>query len=728
MGWYYNSAEGGRGYAIEVQNNKLFMAMFHYNADGSPTWNVVDGDISTGVLTNPFQLFSGGQTISSGYRSPSNQFALGSYTLSFRNACAGQVQLAGAPPVSVRRFVFGDLPAGAECRTTAAAAADLVPGVEVGPIRMQPGDAMHGRIDTAGDIDAYGITLQAGVNYTFDLKGAPSASGTLADPILALYDAALTRLSENNNMATGQLESRITYMPSVTGTYYLAARANGTGVGSFLLTTTGTAPELKPLVVLPAASFAGTVTATLAGRLGGSVNLVIDSAGSVSGSLQLAGTQMAVIGTLTNGGVLRFNATGGGNVLSFAGDLNPEGKLSGTWADAAGPGGVAVGQSNMPAPVNKVLTVRARGTMMAGVGPTMVVRVDGVVIGSVEVRSTEPADYRFEAPILQAGSKVDVVFTNDLSGNGEDRNLFIGYLTDGQLTLLPSAPGSTVDRGTGVKAFDGLDVVAATGDLYSNAALRMTWQASGAADADLARKLAAARFLQQASFGPTPAEINRVATLTEAAWITEQQAMPASNDFVNYVQQLYDQGAAFRPYGASYDSTAVVRRFWQTAHIGQDQLRKRMAWSLHQIMVASQADSNLYGHSRAYANYLDTLNRLAFGNYRQLDRGGGPEPGDGHLPLAHPQPQGRPGHGPPSGRKLRPRGDAAVQHRPVRAEPGRQHQARRQRQTHRDLQQRRRDGDGQGLHRLELGLPGRPAHRPTTSAMAIRTTPWDRTT
>ena len=42
-GWYWNPAEGGRGYALEVQNDKLFMAMFHYNDDGSPTWNVVEG-------------------------------------------------------------------------------------------------------------------------------------------------------------------------------------------------------------------------------------------------------------------------------------------------------------------------------------------------------------------------------------------------------------------------------------------------------------------------------------------------------------------------------------------------------------------------------------------------------------------------------------------------------------------------------------------------------------
>ena len=58
LGWYWNPAEGGRGYAIEVQNNRLFMAMFHYNQDGSPTWNVVEADIPDGLATGTFILYA----------------------------------------------------------------------------------------------------------------------------------------------------------------------------------------------------------------------------------------------------------------------------------------------------------------------------------------------------------------------------------------------------------------------------------------------------------------------------------------------------------------------------------------------------------------------------------------------------------------------------------------------------------------------------------------------
>jgi hypothetical protein len=62
----------------------------------------------------------------------------------------------------------------------------------------------------------------------------------------------------------------------------------------------------------------------------------------------------------------------------------------------------------------------------------------------------------------------------------------------------------------------------------------------------------------------------------------------------------------------------VGRKFWATPPTAPDQLRKRTAFALHQILMVSQADSNLYHHSRAYAAYMDVLNKHAFGNFRNL--------------------------------------------------------------------------------------------------------------
>ncbi len=624
LGWFWNPLEGGRGYAIEVQNNQLFMAIPHYNPDGTPTWNVVQGDIRSGVTTLPFDMYVGGQSLTSTYRN-GIKFQSGSYTTSFRNPCAGQVQLAGTPAVSIRRFVFGTLPAGSECHATTQAIGDRVPGVQAGPVRMLPGDSVFGRIDSTGDVDAYGITLQGGVAYHFDLKGASGGEGTLADPLLSLYDAGLRLVATNNDLAAGRPDSRITFTPSLTGTYYLAAQGVGLiggGIGSYVLTASGLAPGLTPTQVLPASSFAGELSATLTGRFSGTANLVIDSQGRVTGSLQMVRGGRAVTlvgnGSVDVGGPIIFYAPGAEMAIAFRGILGNDRQVVGTWWDDDGHGGTLFGQGTAGGAVARSLVVRARGSMAAGVGPTMVVRVGGSVVGTVEVRSTEFVDYSFPAPGLTAGSRVDVVYTNDGGGNGEDRNLFVQYVSDGSRSVLPTAPDAIVDKGSNERAFDGLDVIPGQGELYWNAALRLIWVGPATVDPNLARKLEASRLLQQATFGPTPAEIDRLVGTTDAAWLAEQLALPASPDFVNTVQAQYDRGAAWRPGGGSYSPAVVAQKFWATAATSPGQLRKRMAFALHHIMMVSQADSNLYNHSRAYANYLDILNKHAFGNFRNL--------------------------------------------------------------------------------------------------------------
>ncbi len=129
----------------------------------------------------------------------------------------------------------------------------------------------------------------------------------------------------------------------------------------------------------------------------------------------------------------------------------------------------------------------------------MTLRIDGQVIGTVEVKSTSLSDYKFDTPSLKAGSKVDLVFTND-PVSGADRNLHIAYLSDGVLTILPTINGGVVDRGNGSAAFDGLDVSPGQGDLFFNSALRMTWPTT-VADSQWSNKVDAVRFLSRQRLG-----------------------------------------------------------------------------------------------------------------------------------------------------------------------------------------------------------------------------------
>lgn len=89
-----------------------------------------------------------------------------------------------------------------------------------------PGD---GLIETVGDRDWFAMTLTAGQAYVFSLN-----SLGVHDPYLSLYNASGGLLASNDDSG-GNLNSRLVFTPTVSGTYYLGARDYGSGVGAYRL-------------------------------------------------------------------------------------------------------------------------------------------------------------------------------------------------------------------------------------------------------------------------------------------------------------------------------------------------------------------------------------------------------------------------------------------------------------------------------------------------------------
>jgi uncharacterized protein (DUF1800 family) len=127
------------------------------------------------------------------------------------------------------------------------------------------------------------------------------------------------------------------------------------------------------------------------------------------------------------------------------------------------------------------------------------------------------------------------------------------------------------------------------------------------------------RFLAQATYGPTEADIQHLISLGDsstgyARWIDEQIAQPVS-------LQLPTVQAAY----ASLGNPALIgtlnadrQEIWFRNSIrGPDQLRQRVAFALSEIMVVSQ-QSALVNMPYALADYYDMLTRNAFGDFRQL--------------------------------------------------------------------------------------------------------------
>ncbi len=113
-GWWWNPAEGGRGYSIEVQGNRIFFAAFHYDASGRATWNVasgatsLDGSLFTGDLLD----VSGGQTLGGAYPGFPRVATRGPITLAFNDAAHGtMIWPGGAVPIERMNLVPGGLSA-----------------------------------------------------------------------------------------------------------------------------------------------------------------------------------------------------------------------------------------------------------------------------------------------------------------------------------------------------------------------------------------------------------------------------------------------------------------------------------------------------------------------------------------------------------------------------------------------------------------------------------------
>ncbi len=120
----------------------------------------------------------------------------------------------------------------------------------------------------------------------------------------------------------------------------------------------------------------------------------------------------------------------------------------------------------------------------------------------------------------------------------------------------------------------------------------------------------AARFLIQASFGPTTADLAVVQRDGYEAWINAQFATPTV-----FHLPIVDGVVSS---GQTISANTTQEAFWKTAVTAPDQLRQRVAMALSELMVISAADGGLSNEPYALSGYADTLLKNAFGNFRQL--------------------------------------------------------------------------------------------------------------
>ncbi len=129
----------------------------------------------------------------------------------------------------------------------------------------------------------------------------------------------------------------------------------------------------------------------------------------------------------------------------------------------------------------------------------------------------------------------------------------------------------------------------------------------------------AARFLTQATFGPTKAEIDSLTGGSIDAWITAQLALP----FTSHRAATVADRASFGGSNSFTNWNAIhlpnrQSAWFKTALTAPDQLRQRVAYALSQILVISDIALGEDSHTEPVANYYDILGNGAFGSFRTL--------------------------------------------------------------------------------------------------------------
>ena len=96
---------------------------------------------------------------------------------------------------------------------------------------MAPGDSFSGALTFDNDWDWVRVNMTAGVTYTFTMT-----AGSMQDPYLYLFDGSGSFLTSNDDFSG--LNSQISYTPTSSGTFYIAADSyyNSSGyTGTFVI-------------------------------------------------------------------------------------------------------------------------------------------------------------------------------------------------------------------------------------------------------------------------------------------------------------------------------------------------------------------------------------------------------------------------------------------------------------------------------------------------------------
>jgi uncharacterized protein (DUF1800 family) len=138
----------------------------------------------------------------------------------------------------------------------------------------------------------------------------------------------------------------------------------------------------------------------------------------------------------------------------------------------------------------------------------------------------------------------------------------------------------------------------------------------------------ASRFLDQATFGATDADIHHLSMIGYQAWLNEQFNIPQTPQEPAVEQALILNNPPCSASDTKCNAALFVQNnqseiyiqnsFWQQSLSANDQLRQRAQYALTEMFVISGTNPAVQNMPRGEANYYDVLGNDAFGNFRTL--------------------------------------------------------------------------------------------------------------